>query len=155
VPDRAWEPAGSSGLDIPYSPAAVAGGTVWVSGCISTDEAGEIVADDFVSQARRVYDGMRRALEAAGCSMDDVVSVTTYLTDRGDFDAFNDAFRAFCADVSESVAAAPARSDLRPRVQCARLAGTSRGALVASFRSPCGQRGTDARLIPCNDAFIS
>ena len=94
MPDRAWEPAGSSGLDIPYSPAAVAGGTVWVSGCISTDEAGEIVADDFVSQARRVYDGMRRALEAAGCSMDDVVSVTTYLTDRGDFDAFNDAFRA-------------------------------------------------------------
>jgi enamine deaminase RidA (YjgF/YER057c/UK114 family) len=94
VPDRAWEPAGSSGLDIPYSPAAVAGGTVWVSGCISTDEAGEIVADDFASQARRVYDGMRRALEAAGCSMDDVVSVTTYLTDRDDFDAFNDAFRA-------------------------------------------------------------
>lgn len=94
MPDRAWTPAGSSGLDIPYSPAAVAGGTVWVSGCISTDEDGAIVADDFEHQAGRVYDGMRRSLEAAGCSMDDVVSVTTYLTDRDDFDAFNVAFRA-------------------------------------------------------------
>lgn len=94
MPERAWEPVGSSGLDIPYSPAAAADGTVWVSGCISTDEAGEIVADDFASQARRVYHEMRRTLEAAGCSMDDVVHVTTYLTDRDDFDAFNEAFRA-------------------------------------------------------------
>jgi enamine deaminase RidA (YjgF/YER057c/UK114 family) len=94
MPERSWEPAGSSGLDIPYSPAAVAAGTVWVSGCISTDGSGEIVADDFASQAARVYGGMQTTLEAAGCSMADVVHVTTYLTDRGDFDAFNDAFRA-------------------------------------------------------------
>ena len=31
-------------------------------------------------------------LEAAGCSAADVVHVTTYLTDRRDFEAFNDAF---------------------------------------------------------------
>ena len=31
-------------------------------------------------------------LEAAGCSAADVVHVTTYLTDRGDFEAFNEAF---------------------------------------------------------------
>ncbi len=96
--ERAWHPAGSTGLDIPYSPAAVAGNTVWISGCISVDEAGEIIADDFASQARRVYDGMRCGLEAAGCGMDDVVHVTTYLTDRADFDAFNDAFRAAFRD---------------------------------------------------------
>jgi len=84
VPDRAWEPAGSSGLDIPYSPAAVAGGTVWVSGCISMDEAGEIVADDFVSQARRVYDGIPEALAAIHARGDRLAVVTSKIRNHAE-----------------------------------------------------------------------
>ena len=85
------EPPGG-GLDIPYSPAAVSAGYVHLAGVISTDESGEIVADDFASQARRTFANLVKALEAAGCSAGDVVHVTTYLTDRADFEAFNEAF---------------------------------------------------------------
>ena len=91
---RSWNPASPAGggLDIPYSPAAVSDGYVHVAGVISTDESGAIVADDFAGQARRTFANLVTTLEAAGCSAADVVHVTTYLTDRGDFEAFNEAF---------------------------------------------------------------
>jgi 2-iminobutanoate/2-iminopropanoate deaminase len=91
---RSWNPASPPGgsLDIPYSPAAVSDAYVHVAGVISVDENGAIVADDFASQARRTFASLVATLEAAGCSAGDVVHVTTYLTDRGDFEAFNDAF---------------------------------------------------------------
>ena len=91
---RSWNPASppGGGLDIPYSPAAVSDGYVHIAGVISTDESGEIIADDFASQARRTFANLVKALEAAGCSAADVVHVTTYLTDRDDFEAFNTAF---------------------------------------------------------------
>jgi 2-iminobutanoate/2-iminopropanoate deaminase len=92
---RSWNPASPAGgsLDIPYSPAAVSDGYVHVAGVISSDERGEIIADDFASQARRTFANLATTLEAAGCTAADVVHVTTYLIDRGDFDAFNDAFK--------------------------------------------------------------
>ena len=93
--ERAWRPGTAAGaLDIPYSPLAVDATHVHVSGQISVDAAGEIVADDFASQAARVFANVRAALESAGATMDDVVHVTTYLVRRGDFDAFNEAMRA-------------------------------------------------------------
>ena len=93
---RSWNPAtpAGGGLDIPYSPAAVSDGLVHVAGVISSDASGEIITDDFASQAKRTFGNLVTILEAAGCSAADVVHVTTYLTDRGDFDAFNEAFKA-------------------------------------------------------------
>jgi 2-iminobutanoate/2-iminopropanoate deaminase len=97
---RSWNPASPAGggLDIPYSPAAVSDGLVHVAGVISSDASGEIVADDFASQARRVFGNLVTTLAAAGCGAADVVHVTTYLTDRGDFDAFNEVFRQTFSD---------------------------------------------------------
>jgi 2-iminobutanoate/2-iminopropanoate deaminase len=91
---RSWNPASPPGgaLDIPYSPAAVSDDYVHIAGVISTDESGAIVADDFAAQARRTFANLVTTLEAAGCSAADVVHITTYLTDRDDFDAFNHAF---------------------------------------------------------------
>ena len=97
---RSWNPASPAGggLDIPYSPAAVSDGYVHVAGVISSDASGEIIADDFASQARRTFGNLVTTLEAAGCSAADVVHVTTYLTDRGDFDAFNEVFKETFSD---------------------------------------------------------
>jgi 2-iminobutanoate/2-iminopropanoate deaminase len=93
--ERAWHPVTAEGaLDIPYSPLAVDPTHVHVSGQISVDAAGEVVADGFASQAARVFANLAAALASAGASMDDVVHVTTYLVRRGDFAAFNDAMRA-------------------------------------------------------------
>ena len=97
---RSWNPASPAGdgLDIPYSPAAVSDGYVHVAGVISSDASGEIVADDFGAQARRTFGNLLATLDAAGCSAADVVHVTTYLTDRADFDAFNEVFKETFAD---------------------------------------------------------
>lgn len=76
----------------PYSPAVAAGQLVFVSGQVSVGEDGELATDDFESQARRVYGGMRKLLEQAGCTMADVCHVSTYLVRREDFDAFNQIF---------------------------------------------------------------
>jgi 2-iminobutanoate/2-iminopropanoate deaminase len=97
---RSWNPASPAGggLDIPYSPAAVSDGYVHVAGVISSDAGGALVADDFASQARRTFANLVTTLEAAGCSAADVVHVTTYLTDREDFDAFNEAFKQTFSD---------------------------------------------------------
>jgi len=97
---RSWNPASPAGggLDIPYSPAAVSDGYVHVAGVISSDASGEIIADDFASQAKRTFGNLLTTLEAAGCSAADVVHVTTYLTDRDDFDAFNEIFKTTFAD---------------------------------------------------------
>ena len=76
----------------PYSPAVAAGQLVFVSGQVSVGDDGQLATDDFESQARRVYGGLRTLLEQAGCSMADVCQVSTYLVRREDFDAFNRIF---------------------------------------------------------------
>lgn len=97
---RSWNPASpeGAGLDIPYSPAAVSDGYVHVAGCISSDASGELIADGFASQARRTFGNLVTTLAAAGCSPADVVHITTYLTDRDDFDAFNEVFKQTFSD---------------------------------------------------------
>ena len=98
---RSWNPASPAGggLDIPYSPAAVSDGYVHVAGVISSDASGEIIADDFREPGRaHVRRTWFRRFKSAGWSAADVVHMTTYLTDRGDFDAFNDAFEETFSD---------------------------------------------------------
>jgi 2-iminobutanoate/2-iminopropanoate deaminase len=68
-----------------YSPAvATAGGTglVFVSGVLSVDKAGDsVAAGDFDLQMRTVFRLLGEVLEASGSSFDELVKMTTYLTD--------------------------------------------------------------------------
>jgi 2-iminobutanoate/2-iminopropanoate deaminase len=68
-----------------YADAVVAGDTLYVSGIVPVDAAGEVVGgDDVVAQARAVFAIMRRVLAAAGAEPGDVVKVTVYLLDIDD-----------------------------------------------------------------------
>jgi 2-iminobutanoate/2-iminopropanoate deaminase len=68
-----------------YADAVVAGDTLYVSGIVPVDAAGEVVGgDDVVAQARTVFAIMRRVLAAAGAEPGDVVKVTVYLLDIDD-----------------------------------------------------------------------
>ncbi|KPJ82558.1 MAG: reactive intermediate/imine deaminase [Gammaproteobacteria bacterium SG8_30] len=74
----------------PYSQAVRAGDTVYCSGQIPLDPAtGELVAGDFETQARRVFDNLQAVARAAGGSLDEAVRVTIYLTDLGKFPLAN------------------------------------------------------------------
>lgn len=63
--------------------AVVTNGTlIAVSGQVSTDKDGNLVGPgDIEAQARQVFDNMRRALEAAGATLDDVFKLNVYLVD--------------------------------------------------------------------------
>jgi reactive intermediate/imine deaminase len=80
----------------PYSPAVKAGGFIYLSGTLAQDDGGALVgAGDVGAQTRRVIERMRDVLKAAGASLDQVVSVTVYLKNAGDFPAMNDAYRTY------------------------------------------------------------
>lgn len=73
-----------------YSQAIRAGDLVFLSGQIPLDPATmEVVDGDFEARARRVFDNLRAVSEAAGGSLDQVVKLTIFLTDLGDFATVN------------------------------------------------------------------
>ena len=70
----------------PYSQAVRAGNTVYLSGQIPLDpKTGELVKADIATETRRVFDNLKAVTEAAGGGLKDVVRVTIFLTDLGDF----------------------------------------------------------------------
>lgn len=73
-----------------YSQAVRAGQLVFMSGQIPLDPASmEIVSGDFDARTRQVFKNLTAVAEAAGGSLDDVVKLTIYLTDLGNFAAVN------------------------------------------------------------------
>ena len=96
--ERQWQPV-RLGAEVPtpagaYSPAARAGGFVFVSGQIPRDPVtGELAGEDIESQTRQVIRNVERALAAAGATLSDVVSVIVYLSDANDWGAFNAAYK--------------------------------------------------------------
>src|SRR5947207_2752309 len=96
--ERQWQPVLLGGNVPPpagaYSPAVRAGGFVFVSGQIPRDPVtGELVGDHVESQTRQVLANVQRALEAAGASLADVVSMVVYLADIDDWGRFNSVYK--------------------------------------------------------------
>lgn len=54
---------------------------IFVSGITARGPEGAIVGSDLGAQTRQVFDNLRRVLAEAEASLDDVVQLTTYLTD--------------------------------------------------------------------------
>jgi len=62
------------------------GNLVFLSGQASIDENGALVGvGDFDAQVEQTFANIKRALEAAGSSMEKIVKVTIYLTDMANF----------------------------------------------------------------------
>jgi 2-iminobutanoate/2-iminopropanoate deaminase len=96
--ERQWQPVLFGGNVSPpvgaYSPAVKAGGFVFVSGQVPRDPvSGELVGDDVESQTRQVIRNIERALESAGASLSDVVSMVVYLADVDDWGRFNTVYK--------------------------------------------------------------
>ncbi len=63
-----------------YSPAVRADGFLFVSGQVGSREDGS-PEPDFEAQVRLAFANLQAILRAAGCSLDDIVDVTTFHTD--------------------------------------------------------------------------
>ena len=74
-----------------YSQAVRTGHTVYLSGQIPLDPSTmELVDGDIDAQIRQVFDNLSAVAGAAGGSLFDVVKLTVYLVDIGDFPRVNE-----------------------------------------------------------------
>ena len=74
-----------------YSQAVRAGDTVYLSGQIPLDpETMELVGGGVDAQIRQVFDNLAAVAGAAGGGLADVVKITVYLTDLGNFARVNE-----------------------------------------------------------------
>ncbi len=81
-----------------YSTAVTAAGFVFLSGVTGTGDDGKLAGPDIESQTRRTIARLAAALEAAGSSLAQAVSVHVYLRRASDFQAMNDVYRQSFAD---------------------------------------------------------
>jgi 2-iminobutanoate/2-iminopropanoate deaminase len=63
--------------------------SIYVSGQVAADGSGRAVGSDVATQARVVFERIAQLLGEFGATMDDVVKITTFLTDMSSYDAFS------------------------------------------------------------------
>lgn len=77
----------------PYSQGFVSGNILFSAGQIPLDPAtGEIVGTDITAQTEQVMKNLGAILEAAGSSYEKTLKTTCFLSDMGDFGAFNEVY---------------------------------------------------------------
>jgi len=101
----------------PYSQAVIENGLVFTSGQIPlAAETGEMVGGGIGEQAEQVIGNLKAVLAAAGSDLAHVVKTTCFLTDMGNFSAFNEVY-------ARHFTGKPARS-------CVAVLALPKGALV-------------------------
>lgn len=95
---HAIQPEGRPKPKPPYSPVVLAGDAVYTAGQTGVDAGGALVAGGITEQTRQTLENVRACVEAAGCTMDDVVKVNAFLVDLADFAAYNEVYREFFAE---------------------------------------------------------
>jgi 2-iminobutanoate/2-iminopropanoate deaminase len=79
----------------PISDGVLVGNTLYISGHLSVDpKTGQVPADP-QAEAKLVMDRVKRTVESAGLTMDDVVSMQVFCTDLALFDTFNSVYRSY------------------------------------------------------------
>ncbi len=87
----------------PYSQAKITGDLLYASGQIPVDPATGEIPSGIEAQTDQVCKNIGELLKAAGTGFDNVVKTTCFLTDIGDFAAFNAVYAKYFTS-------APARS---------------------------------------------
>ena len=79
----------------PYSPALAVGDHVYIAGQgpISS-RTKDIEGDCFEAQVELTFRNVENTLKAAGCTLNDCVKVTVYLSDMANFDRFNEIYKS-------------------------------------------------------------
>ncbi len=79
---------------LPFSGAVLVGNALYLSGTIGLDENQQVPSTP-EAEARLVLNNMQRRLEAAGMTMDDLVSVQVFCSDVAHYAAFNAVYRTY------------------------------------------------------------
>ncbi len=80
----------------PYAQGIDTGSLLFLSGQLPiVPSEGKIVAADIEGQTKQSLENVRAILAAGGCSMEDVVKTTVYLSDIADFARMNGVYEQF------------------------------------------------------------
>ncbi len=79
---------------LPFSGAVLVGNTLYLSGTIGLDENRQVPSTP-EAEARLVLNSMQSTLEAAGMTMDDLVSVQVFCSDVAHYAAFNAVYSTY------------------------------------------------------------
>jgi reactive intermediate/imine deaminase len=112
--------SGAGGQALPFSPAIRAGDFVYVSGQVAHDENGELVDGGIIKQTRQTIENLRRILEKAGCTLDDVIKCNVWLADARDFWSFNKVYASHFPGVppARSTVQSPLMIDAKIEIDC-------------------------------------
>ncbi len=81
---------------VPLSPATKAGGFVYVSGLPPLNpDTGELITGDIQAQTRQSLENVKRVLQAAGSSLENVLKVHVYCSNSGYFAEVNEVYREY------------------------------------------------------------
>jgi 2-iminobutanoate/2-iminopropanoate deaminase len=93
VPSAAPAPAGAA--PPAFSTAVMAGDTLYISGTLDIDRATGKAPADPKDGAKIVLDNIKRTVEGAGLTMDDLVWVQVFTSDLADYGPFNEVYRTY------------------------------------------------------------
>ena len=80
----------------PYNQAIIVGDTVYLSGSIAMDlQSKQLIKAPIKEETKIVMDYIGAILEAAGCTFDNVVKTSIYLTDMNNFVHMNEVYASY------------------------------------------------------------
>jgi 2-iminobutanoate/2-iminopropanoate deaminase len=85
----------AAGDPLPFSEGVLVGNTLYVAGHIGIDPKTGQAGKDPNVEAKLVMDAIRKTVQSAGLTMDDLVSVTIYCTDLDLYDTFNKTYEGY------------------------------------------------------------
>ena len=110
-------PLASDRLVRPLSPATRAGDFVFLSGQVAKDEHGNMVSGTIEEETRATILACQRILALAGCTLEDVVKVTTFLEDARDFGRYNGVFKEYFPEGRLARTTVEARAVISTRIE--------------------------------------
>lgn len=89
-------PAGTSAPLAPYVPATKADNIVYVSGTLAFDENNNVVSiGDAAGQTRHILETIKKVIETAGGTMDDITFNSIFIKDWADYTAVNTVYAEY------------------------------------------------------------
>jgi 2-iminobutanoate/2-iminopropanoate deaminase len=80
---------------LPFSDAVLVGNTLYIAGHIGLDPKTDQAPADAELEAHLVMEGIKKTVENAGFSMDDIVSMQIFCTDLKLYDTFNSVYKTY------------------------------------------------------------
>lgn len=80
---------------LPFSDGVLVGDTLYIAGHIGIDPKSGQAPADAEEEARLLMDGLKKTVENAGLTMDDVVSMQIFCTDLKYYETFNSVYKTY------------------------------------------------------------